>query len=105
MLLLPNSIAFVVVLLATQFAGLRCALANPGYMAKELKHVHDLVQPRKIFTTTTLMKNLMRSGLSWNKAVTVDQSIGRGGARFLKDLMVSEEQAKQAEPFIPQSFN
>jgi hypothetical protein len=63
------------------------------------------VQPRKIFTTTTLMKNLMRSGLSWNKAVTVDQSIGRGGARFLKDLMVSEEQAKQAEPFIPQSFN
>lgn len=55
MILGPNSIEWVIVMLAAQFAGLVNALASPAYAAKELRHVYSLAQPKCVFLPTKLL--------------------------------------------------
>lgn len=61
MLIAPNSIEWVIVALAAQFAGLKLALASPAYATKELRHVYYLVQPKKVFIPSRLLINVTRA--------------------------------------------
>lgn len=61
MLLAPNSIDWVLVALAAQFAGLKLALASPAYSAKELRHVYHLAQPQKVFIASKLLLNATKA--------------------------------------------
>jgi 4-coumarate--CoA ligase len=105
MMIAGNSILFPEVLLAAAFAGLRVALANPAYLPSELKHAISLTQPVKIFVMSPLMKNVSAAGVPWNKIITMDTEIGRGGTLYMQKIKVDEQQAKEAKAYQPKDYN
>lgn len=105
MMIAGNCIEFPIVLMAAAFAGLKIALANPAYLPHELKHVISITQPVKVFVVTPLMKNVSAAGVPWSKIISMDSEIGRGGALYMRKLMVSEQDAKQARPQQPADLN
>lgn len=105
MMVAGNCIEFPIVLMAAAFAGLRIALANPAYLPHELKHTIAITNPEKIFVMTPLMKNLVDANVPWNKVISMDTEIGRGGALFMRKIMVSESEAKAAKPYEPKDYN
>lgn len=105
MLLLPNSIDFIVAAMAAQFAGLRVALANPAYQANELKHVAELTQPKKIFVPTKLLESIGKAGIPWSSVVTIDAKSDHQGALFMEDIMLKPDEAKALQPQVIQDLN
>jgi 4-coumarate--CoA ligase len=105
MLVCGNCIEFPVVLLAAAFAGLKIALANPAYSAKELQHVISITKPEKILMKTPFLRKLLTAKVPWNKLITIDTAIGRGGALYMKDVMVSKDRAIKAKAVEPPSLD
>lgn len=65
MVLAPNSIDWVILVLAAQFAGLTTALASPAYSAKELKHVYRLANPTKVFMPLRLTARAQQASFKY----------------------------------------
>lgn len=105
MMVSGNTIEFPIILLAAAFAGLKIALANPAYLPHELKHVISVTKPMKIFIKTPLLKNLVAAKVPWHQLITIDTEMGLGGSLYMKNLMVSPEEAKQAKAYQPKDFN
>lgn len=106
LLYLHSSIDFAVALLASQFAGLRVALANPDYLSTELKHVVRLTKPKKIFATSRAMSRLGKAGVGSHLLITTDGDVfGFNGVLSIKGLMVDEATAKQAKVHAPASLD
>lgn len=100
MLVSSNSIDFVVVLLAAQFAGLRVALANPASQPCELKHVFQLTQPKKVFTPLKLLQTINKAEIPFDQVVTIDARRRWQGRMFVKDIMVKAKKARGLKAHI-----
>ncbi|UZJ53294.1 hypothetical protein CBS101457_002614 [Exobasidium rhododendri] len=105
MIISGNCIEFPIVLMAAAFAGLKIAMANPGYLPHELKHTIAITMPEKIFVMTPLMKNVVDAQIPWKKVISMDAEIGRGGTLYMRKLMVSEAEAKAAKSYQPKDYN
>ena len=102
LLYLYSSIDFAVALLASQFAGLKVALANPDYLPTELKHVYRLTKPKKVFVNTRHMTRLSRAGIGGHNTVITNGDVtGTGGVLSIKGLSVDETTAKEAKAHTP----
>ncbi|CEH19228.1 Acyl-CoA synthetase [Ceraceosorus bombacis] len=97
MLLLPNSIHFIVALLAAQYAGLTVALANPAYTTHELSHCLRLTKPVRIFSVSKLLGLATRSGATWSQCIVMDTHVGYGTI-FWRECLKSAEEAGEAKP-------
>ncbi|PWN46732.1 acetyl-CoA synthetase-like protein [Violaceomyces palustris] len=98
MLFMTNSLEFITILMATQFAGLKLALTNPNYGLSELTHAYKLTEPKLIFTQSTHFHKFVKSHIPAFKIVFADVNLNRGGVKFIGDLMVDEQRAIQAKP-------
>ncbi|KAJ9474646.1 putative Oxalate--CoA ligase (putative) [Pseudozyma hubeiensis] len=106
LLYLYSSIDFAVALLASQFAGLRVALANPDYLPTELKHVYRLTKPKKVFVQSRYMHRLSKAAIGGQSVIITDGDVaGFGGVLSIKGLMTDETSAKQAKVHIPADLN
>ncbi len=106
LLYLYSSIDFAVALLASQFAGLRVALANPDYLSTELKHVYRLTKPKRVFVTSKYMSRLSRAAIAGQTLILTDGDVaGFGGVSSIKSLMVDEATAKEAKAHTPANLN
>ncbi|CBQ69296.1 related to 4-coumarate--CoA ligase [Sporisorium reilianum SRZ2] len=106
LLYLYSSIDFAVALLASQFAGLRVALANPDYLPTELRHVYRLTKPKKVFVSYRNMHRLSKASIGIHHLVITDSDVaGFNGVLSIKGLMSDETAAKQAKAHIPADLN
>ncbi|CDW99115.1 hypothetical protein [Sporisorium scitamineum] len=102
LLYLDSSIEFAVALLASQFAGLRVALANPDYLPAELKHVYRLTKPKKVFVSSQNMNRISKATIGIHHLILIDNhAAGLDRVLSFKDLMSDEATAKQAKAYIP----
>lgn len=97
MILSPNSIEWITVLLAAQFAGLTTALANPMYAAKEIQHTYKLVQPRCVFMPLKLSVRASQGRFAVNSVIAMDNS-EKTATPSMSAMKVSAEDAKSAKP-------
>lgn len=106
LLYLYSSIDFAVALLASQFAGLRVALANPDYRSTELKHVYRLTKPKRVFVNSRYMARLSKAAIGSQSIIITDGDVaGFGGVLSIKGLMVDEVTAKEAKAHTPKDLN
>ncbi|PWY97388.1 acetyl-CoA synthetase-like protein [Testicularia cyperi] len=105
LVMLPSSIDFVVVIMAAQFAGLRVALANPDYLATELRHAYRLVKPKKVFLTSSHFHKASKANIASFQLVFTNYRMNRAGVLSVEQLLESHEDAVQAKPHVPASLN
>lgn len=102
---LHSSIDFAVSVLAAQFAGLRVALANPDYARKELRHVYNLVKPKKVIVHSTYLRRAAAANIKTFTVILTDTKLGRGGVLSIGELLADVAQATAAQPFAPSDLS
>ncbi|PWN34515.1 acetyl-CoA synthetase-like protein [Meira miltonrushii] len=100
MLCAPNSIEWIILLIASQFAGLTIALASSQYSPKDFKHVYTLTQPKKVFMPLKLSVKKAQARLPINCQIALDDSRGTA-IPDMNRMKVSEEEARKAKPRNP----
>ncbi|KAJ9476224.1 putative Oxalate--CoA ligase (putative) [Pseudozyma hubeiensis] len=102
---LHSSIDFAVCVMAAQFAGLQVALANPDYTRRELKHVYNLVKPKKVIIHSTHLGRAAAANIKTFTVVLTDTKLGRGGVLSIGELLADEVSAKAAKSYMPNDLN
>ncbi|GAC95017.1 4-coumarate-CoA ligase [Pseudozyma hubeiensis SY62] len=102
---LHSSIDFAVCVMAAQFAGLQVALANPDYARRELKHVYNLVKPKKVIIHSTHLGRAAAASIKTFTVVLTDTKLGRGGVLSIGELLADEASAKAAKSYMPGDLN
>lgn len=100
----PNSIEWIIVLIASQFAGLTIALASSQYSPKEFKHAYNLTQPKKVFMPLRFAIKTSQARLPINCHISLDDSKGTAVPDIHK-MKVSEEEAKKSSPRNPKDLD
>lgn len=102
---LHSSIEFAISVMAAQFAGLRVALANPDYARKELRHIYNLVKPRKTIVHSAYLGRAAQANIETFNIILTDKKLGRGGVLSIGELLADEALAKATTPFVPTDLN
>ncbi|CAO1622123.1 unnamed protein product [Sympodiomycopsis kandeliae] len=106
LIFLPNTLQFPVVFFASIFAGFRVSFANPMYNPTELKHIIGTLHPKKIFTISALLDNILKAGFPAEHIVLTDtDKPSQKSVQHIESFKVSIEKAQSSKPYQPNDVN